>query len=115
VRTDGAGNIERQFHFVEIALQLGRWYGAHHCIAFVADNLGDIAADDAIETTTAIWITEALMRKRGSYDALKTKTVTYGAITRPGERYEITVAVRATRVLARAKPNPSTPRMVCYL
>ena len=106
VRTLRAGDIERQFHLVKRVLQLGRRHRADHCLAFVADNLGNIAADNAIKATAAIWIAEALMRKRGSYDALKTRTVTYGAITRPGERREITVAVRAAGILPVAKPEP---------
>jgi hypothetical protein len=65
VRALRAGNIERKSHLIKRALQLGGRHTADHCLAFVADNLSNIAADNTIEATAAIWIGEALMRKRG--------------------------------------------------
>jgi hypothetical protein len=108
VGTLRAGHIERQFHLIKRVLQLGRRQRADYCLAFVTDNLGNIAAANAIQTTAAIWIAEALMWKRGSYDTLKTRTVTYGAVTRPDQRCQFTMTVRAARILTVAKRNPST-------
>lgn len=53
-----AAEIERQLHFSERLLQIGGGNAANHSVAFVAHNISMISANDGIQTTAAIWISE---------------------------------------------------------
>jgi hypothetical protein len=50
-----------KYGFLMRPLQLSGRHTADHCLAFIADNLGNVAADNAIEASAAIRITEAFM------------------------------------------------------
>ena len=67
----GAAEIERQFHFSERLLQIGGGNGANHSVAFVTHNIGLISANEAVQTTATIWISERRMRKGGPYNTLR--------------------------------------------
>ncbi|HXJ42420.1 MAG TPA: hypothetical protein VNH18_24275 [Bryobacteraceae bacterium] len=79
--------------------------------AFIANNLGMIAADQSIEATTALWISEGLVRQCG-YDGLESRPFTNRAIHRFSERRNIAVTEQATREVSIANRNSSAARRV---
>jgi hypothetical protein len=58
MRANFAGNIQREFHLIKRVLQVSSADSANDGTAFVANNVGSISMDDAIQTTAAIRIAE---------------------------------------------------------
>ena len=65
-----ARKIEREFHLIECVLEVGAWNGLNKTLAFVANDVGLISANETVETATAIGFAEQRMRNRSAYNVL---------------------------------------------
>jgi hypothetical protein len=63
LRTDFAGDLERQFHFREGTREVGRGECPDNGTAYAADDLCLVTEDEGIQGSTAGRIAEARMRK----------------------------------------------------
>jgi hypothetical protein len=60
-----ATEVEREFHFAERSFQVGGRNRVNQGLALVADYVGLVSPDDAIQTTTTLWIAKTGMWHRG--------------------------------------------------
>ena len=110
MRAHRAIRFEREFHFIKSLLQIGDRDGSSNSFTLVAHDIGLISTNDSIQTTATIEIAKRGMRRRNPHGAFDARAVTYGAVTRPGKRRKVTVAVGAARIVAAAKWTTSTTR-----
>ena len=100
MRAHLCANLKAALHLIERSLEIGIRNSSNYLLAFVADECDLISAVDAIQAAAAIRISEQLMRKHRGNDSLNSGAMADGAIARPGERRQVTIAVDATRKVA---------------
>jgi hypothetical protein len=110
MRANFAGDIEREFHLIEGPLQVCGGDSAKDGVAFVANDVGLVSTNNAVQTTATIWIAECGVGKESPSNILISRSLTHRAITRPGQRRDIAVAVGATCIVAIAERNAATAR-----
>jgi hypothetical protein len=77
-----ATEVEREFHFAERSFQVGGRNRANQGLALVADYVGLVSPDDAIQTATTFWIAKIGMWHSGQSSILQPRNSLLEVINR---------------------------------